>query len=145
MVLTRTSRAISLLILFLGVLIAVAAAWPSLRLQYHQRQFVAAYRAIESQPTRWTRFVTSMGFEPVNPAQRLNFHARRLCQLGYFETRDFPVPGNSDWNAFMARAHTLFPERLWVVNLNPSRTVLTILAPTERMKEWEDLIKTIRQ
>ena len=136
--------------LSIAVLIAILGK-ASIRLTYHKWRLnlesKAAGRVYHHQENRFDRFRESF-FRLLhinwkkweNPNNAAAKEKQVLLEMGYLREAEFPVSNRINFGILISNATKRFDQEWWELGSSPSQTVVKVIAPTNRIGDWEQLI-----
>ena len=136
--------------LSIAVLIGILGRAP-IRLAYHKWRLDlesrAAGRVYHHQENRFDRFRESF-FRLLhtdwkkweNPNNEVAAQKKVLLEMGYLREVEFPLSNRINFGILISNATKRFGPEWWELGSSPSQTVVSVIAPTNRIVDWQKLI-----
>lgn len=142
-----------------AVTLIVILAWPSVRLAYHKRAYMASVRKRaefrSSKSPDWALEIRAWFSGSRSPHREieedLRWHRRRLHELGFLETREFVTSNRVNTGRLVKAGSQIFmnqADRYWSIgplrnadgSWDTNRSGVSIEAPTRQMEQWQTLV-----
>jgi hypothetical protein len=112
--------------------------WKAVRLSYYKWQLRSAEESMAAKDGlgHFVSMVAGAG-----DAQARASRAKKvLLDMHYLRELELPFPAGSDWPGLLARVRGRFPEGLWELSLDSSRSMTHLTAPTNQIEGWRKCV-----
>jgi hypothetical protein len=112
--------------------------WKAARLTYYKWQLRSAGEALAAKDGlgHFVGMVAGAGDARARYAKA----RQALLDMHYLCELELAFPAGSDWPGLLARVRGKFPEGLWELGLDTSRSMLHLTAPTNQIEGWKKCV-----